>query len=101
MTFKAGHAPSEQVRAKLRAAWTPERRQAQAERCRKHNPGKLVKNRAKIAWTPEQKAYLSAKAAEYWTPERRRQVRERVNSYWANPENRRAASFNALRRVWS
>lgn len=79
---------SDEARAKMRAAWTPERRAAQALRCKVMRAMPGVADR--IAESNRGRSSLGL-----WTAERRAKASERAKKQWSDPEARRKASEHA------
>lgn len=80
------------AREKMRAAWTPERRAAQAERVRMNKP---YRNQIGVPLSESAKQALRVKQAAFWTAERRREWSRRQTEFWTL-ERRRAMSAMRL-----
>lgn len=97
MTQQKQAEASERTTEKRRAAWTPERRAAQAERA-KRLPKEVVRHwlgkgkseahvaRIRAAWTPEKRRAARERGVKQWTPEARRKASVTHCAMWARRE---------------
>lgn len=81
-----GHSVSEETKAKLRAAWTPERRAKEVTWMPAWTPERRAKVQA--AWTPERRDEQSARMKLALSSE---DTRAKMRAFWT-PENRAKAS---------
>lgn len=69
--------------AKMRAAWTPERRAAQSERQRGKHHSEETRRRQSEAWTPERKrAQTERQKGRYFSSETRKKMSEARTAWW-------------------
>jgi hypothetical protein len=95
-----GRKATPETRAKMRVAYTPERRAAQAERAAKykHAPEALAKMSAAATGrkhSPEARVKVSAAVKKAWTPERRAAQSTRVKKMNAKKRAEKAAKKKA------
>lgn len=86
--WNTGRKATEEMRQKMRAAWTPERRAAQAARARSIPKEAAVKGAYAgiVAWTrdPANREVKSKMAAKQWTIEARRDAGIRTQQGYAS-----------------